>query len=129
MAVKIEHSLPYPPAQIWQIVGDPGRVDWVPGVAGCDFDGEVRRFVMEGAGDLAERIVTRDEAQMLLEYSVVESTPPLASHLACIRLEHDDIGTKFIWTTEVEPTAVEPFIEQGMQASLAKLEEILDRSD
>ena len=33
MAIKIEKILPYAPEVTWNIVGEPGRVDWVPGVA------------------------------------------------------------------------------------------------
>ena len=125
MAIKIEHVLPHPPADVWNVVGDPGRVDWVPGVESAQFDGEVRRFKMEGAGGLAERINKCDQALMYLEYSVIESTPPLQSHLASIRLEPHDDGTLFIWQTDVEPVAVEPFIAAGMKGSLAQLAGIL----
>ena len=80
--------LPYAPEVIWNIVGEPGRVDWVPGVESAEFDGDVRRFKMAGAGGLAERINKRDEGRMYLEYSVIESTPPLQSHVASIALKH-----------------------------------------
>ena len=129
MAIKIEHVLPYPPAVIWNIVGNPGRVDWVPGVESAEFDGEVRRFKMEGAGGLAERINKCDEDLMYLEYSVIESTPPLQSHLASITLEPHTDGTLFIWQTDVEPVAVEPFIAAGMKGSLAQLAGILAEID
>ena len=129
MSIEIKHFLPYPPATIWAIVGSPGRVDWVPGVESCEFDGEVRRFKMEGAGGLAERIVSHDDAQMFMEYSVVESTPPLQSHLASIKLNASDSdagqGTEFIWRTDVAPVEVAPFIKKGMLGSLALLEQIL----
>ena len=125
MAIKIEEILPYPPATVWAIVGEPGRVDWVPGVESAEFDGEVRRFKMVGAGDLAERITERDAARMYLEYSVIESTPPLQSHVASITLEPHEDGTRFIWQTTVEPVAVEPFIATGMKGRLAQLATIL----
>ena len=125
MAIKIEEILPYPPATIWAIVGEPGRVDWVTGVESAEFDGEVRRFKMVGAGGLAERINQRDEPRMYLEYSVIESTPPLQSHVASITLEGHADGTRFIWQTAVEPVAVEPFIAKGMKGSLAQLADIL----
>ena len=125
MAIKIEEILPYPPATIWAIVGEPDRVDWVTGVESAEFDGEVRRFKMVGAGGLAERIKQRDEERMYLEYSVIESTPPLQSHVASITLEAHADGTRFIWQTTVEPAAVEPFIATGMKGSLAQLAEIL----
>jgi uncharacterized protein YndB with AHSA1/START domain len=129
MAIKIEYVLPHPPAVVWDVVGKPGRVDWVPGVESAEFDGEVRRFKMEGAGGLAERINKCDEDLMYLEYSVIESTPPLQSHLASITLEPHADGTLFIWQTHVEPVEVEPFIAAGMKGSLAQLASILAEAD
>ena len=125
MAIKIEEILPYPPAIIWAIVGEPDRVDWVAGVESAEFDGEVRRFKMVGAGGLAERINQRDAERMYLEYSVIESTPPLQSHVASITLEPHEEGTRFIWQTTVEPVAVEPFITTGMKGSLVQLADVL----
>ena len=129
MSIEVKHFLPYSPATIWSIVGSPGRVDWVPGVESCEFDGKVRRFKMEGAGGLAERIVSHDDVQMFMEYSVVESTPRLKSHLASIKLNPQEgdagIGTEFVWCTDVAPVEVEPFIKKGMLGSLALLEQIL----
>ena len=124
MAIKIEEILPYPPATIWAIVGEPDRVDWVTGVESAEFDGEVRRFKMVGAGGLAERINQRDEPRMYLEYSVIESTAA-SVHVASITLEAHADGTRFIWQTAVEPVAVEPFIAKGMKGSLAQLADIL----
>ena len=57
---------------------------------------------------------------MYLEYSVIESTPPLQSHVASITLEAHAEGTRFIWQTAVEPVAVEPFIAKGMKGSLTR---------
>ena len=125
MAIEVRHKLPVSADQVWQIVGDPGRIDWVAGVAACGFDGEIRRFQMQGAGQLAERIVQRDDETRCLRYSVVESTPPLASHLATLTVAEDGAGCEIIWQTEVQPTAVEPFIEQGMRGSLVQLESVL----
>ena len=129
MSIEVKYFLPYSSASIWAIVGSPGRVDWVPGVESCEFDGEVRRFKMEGAGELAERIVNHDDIQMFMEYSVVESIPRLKSHLASIKLNPQEgsagLGTEFIWRTDVAPVEVEPFIKKGMEGSLALLKQIL----
>ena len=125
MAIKIEKILPYAPEVIWNIVGEPGRVDWVPGVESAEFDGDVRRFKMAGAGGRAERINKRDEGRMYLEYSVIESTPPLQSHVASIALQAHEEGTLFTWQTHVEPVEVEPFIAKGMKGSLELLASIL----
>ena len=125
MAIKIEKILPYAPEVIWNIVGEPGRVDWVPGVESAEFDGDVRRFKMAGAGGLAERINKRDEGRMYLEYSVIESTPPLQSHVASIACKPMKKALCSLWQTHVEPVEVEPFIAKGMKGSLELLASIL----
>ena len=84
---------------------------------------------MDGAGDLAEKILLRDDDSFRLEYSVVESTPKLAAHKASIQLIRNESGTIFIWETEVDPAAVEPFIQQGMETSLERLREVLAKEN
>ncbi len=127
MAIELEYKLPHAVADVWQIISDPSRIDWVAGVASCDYDGEIRRFKMDGAGALAEQIFSIDHATHTITYGVVESTPPLASHRASMTLSEISEGTLLTWRTTVEPAAVEPFIQQGMDASAAKLAEVLAR--
>jgi hypothetical protein len=125
MAIHLEFVLPAAPAEVWAIVGDPGRTDWVPGVESCEFDGTVRQFVMQGAGRLSERILLRDPARRRLEYSVIESRPPLRSHLASIQIDEHPDGALFVWQTAVQPEAVEPFIRQSMEAAVEQLKTVL----
>ena len=129
MALELIRILAHPPAAIWQIVSDVGRTDWVPGVAHCEVVGDIRRFTMTGAGEVAEQILRRDDDVMLLEYSVIESTPALDSHLATIQLQPDEAGTRFIWRTAVEPSQVEPYIAKAMNGSLDLLEQVLSTTD
>ncbi|MFM8355519.1 MAG: SRPBCC family protein [Gammaproteobacteria bacterium] len=144
MAIHLEFTLPATADAVWAIVGDPGRTDWVPGVASCTFDGTVRRFVMTGAGTLAERILLRDHAARRLEYSVIESAAPLRAHHAAITvlpLVNTDTGAEaqsatgstapaaqLIWETTVEPVAVEPFIREQMRAAIVALTDLLTRN-
>ena len=125
MAIELEYKLPHAVADVWQIISDPGRIDWVAGVASCDYDGQVRRFKMDGAGELAEQIFSVDNSTHTITYGVIESTPPLASHRASMALSEIPEGTLLTWRTDVEPEAVEPFIKQGMDASAAKLLTVL----
>ena len=127
MAIELEYKLPHAVADVWQIISDPSRIDWVAGVASCDYDGAIRRFKMDGAGALAEQIFSIDHATHTITYGVVESTPPLANHRASMTLSEISEGTLLTWRTTVEPAAVEPFIQQGMDASAAKLAEVLAR--
>ena len=126
MAILIEHEFKSTAMELWEIVGTPDRVDWVPGVTECVFDGEVRRLGMPGAGQIAERILLRNDESMRLEYSCIDSKPPLEHHLAIIQLISIDENRCIMrWETEVYPVEVEPFIKESMQGCLRKLEALL----
>ena len=63
---------------------------------------------------------------MRLEYSCIESSPPLEHHLATIQLRSIDKSRCMMsWETEVTPIEVEPYIKKSMQGCLRKLEELL----
>ena len=125
MEVAIDKIFHYERAKIWSVVGNPERVDWVPSASECVFDGSIRRFRMEGAGKLAERIIARDNTEMVLKYSVIESSA-VDQHLATISLL--DLGqneTRFRWEQVFEPAQLEVFIRKGMEDSLVRLDFVL----
>ena len=125
MEVAIDKIFRYESAKIWSVVGNPERVDWVPSASECVFDGSIRRFRMEGAGKLAERIIARDNTEMVLKYSVIESSA-VDQHLATISLL--DLGqneTRFRWEQVFEPAQLEVFIRKGMEDSLVRLDFVL----
>ncbi|MDA0272247.1 MAG: SRPBCC family protein [Proteobacteria bacterium] len=126
MTIQIKHEFNAAAQALWDIVGTPDRIDWVPGVTECVFDGEIRRLGMPGAGQIAEKILLRDDEKMRLEYSCIDSIPPLDHHLATIQLDSiDEDRCLMHWKTEVIPLAIEPFIEKSMQGCLKQLEELL----
>lgn len=126
MTIQIEQEFNVVAQTLWEIVGTPDRVDWVPGVTECAFDGEERRLGMPGAGQIVEKILLRDDQQMRLEYSCIKSTPPLTHHHATIQLDSIDEGRCLMrWNTEVAPVEVETFIEKSMHGCLKRLEELL----
>ena len=129
MPIRIETEIPHKAEKVWAVVGTPDRIDWVNGVESCVYSDGIRRFKMDGAGDLAERILLKDDDSFRLEYSVVESTPKLAAHKASIQLIRNERGTTFVWETKVDPAAVEPFIQQGMETSLERLREVLAKEN
>ena len=76
--INLEQDFACPAQTLWQILGQPDRVDWVPGVAGCQLEGDVRAFSLPGAGALKERILDLNHEQMRIEYSCIESPVPFA---------------------------------------------------
>ena len=128
MEITIEKVFHCEREKIWAVIGNPERVDWVPSASDCVFDGSIRRFQMRGAGQLAERIVSRDEDEMILKYSVIESSA-VDLHLATISLiNHEGNKTRFSWAQEFEPAHLEPFIRKGMEDSLVQLDSVLGLS-
>ena len=82
MAVVIDREFKASAEALWEILGTPDRVDWVPGVTSCTFDGEVRSLDLPGAGAIKERILNHDNDARILEYSCFESPGGLESHRA-----------------------------------------------
>ena len=53
MPIRIETEIPHKAEKVWAVVGTPDRIDWVNGVESCVYSDGIRRFKMDGAGDLA----------------------------------------------------------------------------
>jgi hypothetical protein len=126
-AMPIEKTIQFDcqPAQLWEIVGTPDRVDWVPGVTNCEFDGEVRSLSLPGAGAIKEKILRRDADAMHMQYSCIESPIPLQSHLAEIQISAKNGGTQMVWRTTVKPEEFEKFIEDSMNGAVEQLHQLL----
>ena len=125
VAVVIDHEFKVSPDELWAILGAPARVDWVPGVASCTFDGEVRSLNLPGAGEIKERILTHDNDARIMEYSCFESPGPLESHWAKMEITPTDYGSRLQWQVYVKPNVIESFIKGNMEGCIARLEEML----
>ena len=113
--------------EIWKIISDISRSDWVPGVDSIELDGNKRVFKMSGMGRLVEEIVECNDITMELSYSAIETMAPIDHHLAKIKLAPNEDKTTFIWTTEIDPPEYAEAIRKGMLASLDQLEVVLKK--
>lgn len=132
MSIYLSKVIHYSPKLVWQIIGDPARVDWVPGVEACEFDGAVRQFIMEGAGRLSERIHLLDPEQRRIEYGVIESSAELTYHHASIQINNHYLGdtiagSNVVWKVDVQPAEYEPFIKESMRLALVELNRVLEK--
>lgn len=125
MSVKFDHQFNHSADQLWAIVGTPDRIDCVPGAASCTYDGEVRSLSLPGAGDIKERILSRDDDRRTMEYSCFETPAPLESHHASMQIIPNADGCRLIWETAVTPVAFESFIRTSMEGCLERINEIL----
>ena len=72
--ITIRESLPFRARDVWEIICDVERCDWVPAVEKITVDGDVRSFTMEGIGEVQERILKKDQENMVLQYSAIKDT-------------------------------------------------------
>ena len=125
---KIEEirEFDYEIEEIWKIISDVSRSDWVPGVSKITLENDTRIFEMEGMGDLVERIISCDNSCYELTYSAIKTAIPIDHHLAKIKLSQVNNKTVFNWSTEIEPEIFADAIQKGMQESLEGLQRVLD---
>jgi len=123
--IRFDEWLPVSAEHLWLILGTVDRVDWVPGVTACELDGSVRRLHLPGAGDIAEEIKVRDEAQFRLVYQCVESPQSMDFHEARIQIIPDSGDRcRLIWEADIRPERFEPFLKASMEGALAQLKEV-----
>jgi len=125
---KIEEirEFDYEIEEIWKIISDVSRSDWVPGVSKITLENDTRIFEMEGMGGLVERIISCDNSCYELTYSAIKTAIPIDHHLAKIKLSQVNNKTVFNWSTEIEPEIFADAIQNGMQESLEGLQRVLD---
>jgi hypothetical protein len=111
--------------EVWKVISDISRSDWVPGVENIELVDDTRVFKFKGMGDLVEKIITLDNDNYELHYSAIKTDIPINHHLAVIRLESIENKTLFSWSTEIDPDVFAEGIRNGMLASLAALEVVL----
>ncbi|MEK9818109.1 MAG: SRPBCC family protein [Pseudomonadales bacterium] len=129
MTIRFDENFSVSAADLWAIIGTVDRVDWVPGVTHCVFDGRVRRLQLPGAGDIAEEIVIRDEGSMRLVYRCIESPQPMEFHEARVSIEAlSETECRFVWEADIKPAAFVPFLRGSMQGALEQLRVVAAQS-
>ena len=112
--------------QVWEVISNVSRCDWLPTVNHVDLDGDIRSFEMEGMGKIKERIIELNHETKTLVYSAIETRTPIEHHLATMKVVSiDDNACELEWSTEIEPEIFADAIKQGMQISINGLKSVL----
>ncbi len=128
MIIQLSEELPFTLQDVWTVIGDPRRADWVPSVTSIEYADNRRTMAMQGAGTITEEIFALDDTNHCIEYGVVESAAPLKHHRAKMQLTAlTEQSTRLDWQTEIKPDAFGEFIEQGMQGGIQGLLTVLSR--
>lgn len=121
-AITIDRS----PDEVWALTGNFGGLDeWMPGVDTCRVEGDTRILEVLGM-EITERMLRRDDAARLLEYSIVESPLGAESHLGRIEVHEHDGASRVTWHVEVSPEHLTGLLvgtyQQALDAMKAQLE-------
>lgn len=88
-------------------------------------DGEGVRVVTFANGSVArEVLVTCDPALRRLVYTIPSER--LTHHSASAEIVAEGTGCRFIWTTDIAPDAMAPYIEAQMSAGAGVMQRTLD---
>ena len=112
--------------ELWAILSDVGRCDWVPTIDEITLEGDLRHFQMTGMGQITEKILKQDHASMILQYSAIQTPAPIEHHLATMEVSSlNDQECKLSWTTEISPDIFADGIHQGMLVSIEGIKTVI----
>ncbi len=124
--IKIEKQIKCTVDSLWELFSDVTRSDWVPFANKILYEDGVRTFIMEGVGEIKEKIIEINHSEKSLTYKVVQSPVPLDHHLAKVTILEDKNFSKLIWVSEIKPDKFEKLIKDGMESSVETIQKILE---
>ncbi len=111
---------------LWSILSDVTRCDWVPTINSITLEDDCRVFEMSGMGQVREKIIEINHDLMRLQYSAVETRTPINHHLATMQIfVKSEKECQLNWTTEIDPEIFADSIHQGMLISVEGLKKVL----
>lgn len=112
--------------ELWTILSDVGRCDWVPTIEKIKLEGDRRHFEMTGMGQITEKILKKDNESMTLQYSAIQTPAPIEHHLATMRISSlNEQECMLNWTTEISPDIFAEGIHQGMLISIEGIKKVI----
>ena len=124
--IKIEKQIKCTVDSLWELFSDVTRTDWVPFANKILYEDGVRTFIMEGVGEIKEKIIEINHSEKSLTYKVVQSPVPLDHHLAKVTILEDKNFSKLIWVSEIKPDKFEKLIKDGMESSIEMIQKTLE---
>ena len=112
--------------ELWLILSDVGRCDWVPTIEKISLEGDFRHFEMTGMGQITEKILKQDDASMTLQYSAIKTPAPIEHHLATMQIASlNEQECMLSWTTKISPDIFADGIHQGMLISIDGIKKVI----
>ena len=112
--------------ELWAILSDVARCDWVPSIEDITLSDDYRYFEMKGMGVITEKILKCDEQEMILQYSAIETPVPIEHHLATMQIfPISEKQCSLTWITEISPDIFSNGIHQGMLTSIEGIKKVI----
>lgn len=123
---KVEVEISRSPEEVWELVGQFGALgEWMPGIDSCKLEGDVRKLQTMGM-EIHEQLVSQDDANRTVSYSIIQGPMPIEHHLATISVAPSGDGSRLTWAYEVKPDDMAavfgPVYEGSAQAVKTQLE-------
>lgn len=121
---RVVRSIDAPAKEVWKTLRDFNRVEkFLPAVASCAVEGSgvgARRVcTLQDGSKVFERLVTIDEQEWMLRYSVTQSQLPFESYLGTIKVR--DLGNRkcqIDWSSTFDPIGMPEAQVIGMIESM-----------
>lgn len=127
-SIQKEFSVASSAHDVWDAVCDFGAVytRLAPGfVTDAVMDGDSRLVTFSNGTSARELLVDCDDTKRRLVYAVISER--IKQHSASVQiLENGDGRSKFVWTVDVLPNEIAPYISRQMDLSIAAMKKRLE---
>jgi hypothetical protein len=117
------------PADVWAALEDFGALHTrlVPGfVTACSLDGDTRTVTFSNGSVAKELLVTSDAKLRRLVYAVISER--IKQHSASAQVfDNGQGGSRFVWTVDVLPNEIAPYMNEQMDLGAAAMQKALAR--
>ncbi len=117
------------PADVWAALEDFGALHTrlVPGfVTACSLDGDTRTVTFSNGSVAKELLVTSDAKLRRLVYAVISER--IKQHSASAQVfDNGQGGSRFVWTVDVLPNELAPYMSEQMDLGAAAMQRALAR--
>lgn len=120
-------TLEVSPEEAWRRIADVGAVnELIDFVGEVTLEGDHRSCSLGDDGVLDELIVTVDDANRRLVYSIQASPFGFDHHSASMQAVGDGDGrTRFVWITDFKPETVAPALEGAIDQAVESIRRVL----
>jgi hypothetical protein len=126
-SIRKEFSLNVSAERVWDVLRDFGAVHTrlAPGfVADTKLDGNARIVTFANGSVAREELVTMDDDARRLVYRICSER--LQHHNASAEVIADGTGCRFVWTTDLLPDEIAPYISGQMDAGVVAMRNALE---